>query len=280
METCMKTLVRFACALLPFATGCADIDFSYVEDATLPPVEVSDIGSNCETDDPVDEANARVHVEQVGDECVITGAVKVMAVAYEDVVSFLDDIGVDPSEFSRYSPANPEGTSWWTGGICWGEAGPDAEGAANEKCDYGPTVDARWRPVGDDAWLPNPELPTQATAEIGVTYVVGEPATLDAAGDPGLVYTTDGGSFPNGEVTFDHVSFFHAFEDAFFAENDVWSLLQARVTCPMSDIATFTAHEYQITFAAQTFAGGNIEGYSLLGGLFEWLGGGGDDEAI
>ena len=276
----MQTLARFAGALLlSLATGCADFDFSYVEDATLPPFEVKDIGSNCETDDPVDEENARVHVEQVGDECVITGAVKVMAVAYSDVVGFLDDMGVEPDEFVVYNDQDPEATSWWNGGICWLAAGPDEEGTMIEKCDYGPTVNAEWRLVGAETWSPDPEIPTAATAEIGVTYVVGEPKTLDDPGDPGLVYTTDGGSFPAGQVTFDHPAFFYAFENAFFSEADVWSVLHARTTVPMSEIATFTEHEYRITFAAQTWAAGNIEGYSVLGGLFGWLFGGGDEEA-
>ena len=270
----MKTLARFACALLlSLTTGCADLDFSYVEDATLPPVEVSDIGSNCETDDPVDESFARVHVEQVGDECVITGAVKVMAVAHSDVVSFLDDMGVEPNEFSRYNPGAPDATSWWNGGICWRAAVEDDEGSGIEKCDYGPTVDAQWRLVGEESWLPDPELPTAATAEIGVTYLVGEPKTLDAPGDadPGLIYSTNGDSFPAGQVELNHDVFFYTFEDAFFVEADIWSLLEARVTVPMSEIATFTEHEYRITFAAQTFAAGNVEGYSFLGGLFGWL---------
>jgi hypothetical protein len=153
-------------------------------------------------------------------------------------------------------------------------------GTPTEKCDYGPTVDAKWRLVGESAWSPDPDLPTGATAEITITYFVGEPKTLDEPNSktPGLSYTTNGASFPAGQVDLEHEEFFYTFQDSFFEEADVWSLLQARVSVPMADIATFTEHEYQITFASQTFVAGHVAQYSVLEAWMEWLFGGSDEE--
>jgi hypothetical protein len=252
------TMVRTACVLaLSTGTGCADIYFTYAEDALLP-VPIQDIGSECETDDPVDTEMARAHVEQDGDTCVITADVLVRAIEYQDVVDSLDGINVEEAE-------------WLDGGICWGEATEGDGTLPHEKCDYGPSIAATWRLVGEEAWLPDPEFPPQATADLAVSYYPGPLDTLDDIDerDPAMVFSTNGANFPGGVVSFDHPEFFDAFETA--VPDDLYSVVHARVEVPMTDIAAFAEHEYQMEFAYQMYVQGLIEGAPLFDGLFDWL---------
>lgn len=269
-----RTFARTACALaLSATTGCADFIFSYADDSDLPPFEVKDIGSDC-TGEPVDEELARGTIERVGDECVITGELAIQAIKHEDVIGFLEDIAVDHDDFSRGD------AEWALGGICWRAADEFDDGDAYEKCDYGPMVDAEWRPVGASDWSDNPELPDGATAEIAVAFH-SWPSTvsLDDAANvaPALVYETNGARFPEGDVYFEN-EFSTPFAEAFDAQLDLWSVLRARFTVPMADLGTFTQNEYRVFFAFQMYEQGAIDEQSLIALWINALFGGGDEE--
>jgi len=261
MKTFMDhTIVRIACALaLSTTAGCADFYFSYVEDSVLP-ILVKDIGSECETDDPVDTDIARAHVEQDGDVCVMTADVLVRAIEYADLEDSLKSIDLQSPD-----------TYWDHGGICWRPAAEEDEGAPYEKCDFGPNVQAEWRLVGEDAWSSDPDFPDQATAALEIAYYPGPVATLDdvSGASPAMVFTTSGQDFPFGPVTLDDSKFFDPFQDAVGpAEGDLYSVVHAHVEVPMSVIADFTEHEYRISFAYQMYVQGGVENESLLGLLF------------
>ena len=266
------TFARIACALaLSTTAGCADFTFSYVEDAVLE-IPVKDIGSACETDDPIDTDIARAHVEQEGDVCVITAAALVRAIEYADVEEGLDAVDLQD-----------EGTYWSKGGLCWRAADDADVNQAYEKCDYGPYVQAEWRLAGEDAWSSNPDFPDQATADLDIAYYPGPVATLDdLSGDalPALLFSTSGQSFPGGPVTFSHDKFFDPFQEAAGDQEDLYSAAHARVEVPMSVIADFSEHEYQITFKYQMYVQVAVTEESFWEIIVEsWFGGGDDDEA-
>jgi hypothetical protein len=269
METFMNhTFARAVCALaLSATTGCASFDFSYVEDAVLP-IVVQDVGSACETDDPVDTDLARVHVEQDGDMCVITGDALVRAIEYDDLAESLDTVDLQGDD-----------TYWDDGGICW-QAATDADaGKPYEKCDFRPYVQAEWRLVGEDAWSSNPDFPDQATVVLDIRYYpASSPGRVDEEGDglpPGMSFDTNGQEFPAGGVGLTHAGFWDPFQEAVGPDQeDLYSFVHARVEVPMSDIADFTEHEYKISFAYQMYVAGSVEHESLLELMFAGLFGG------
>jgi hypothetical protein len=265
METLMRsTIARTACVLaLSTGTGCADIYFTYAEDAALP-ILVQDVGSACETDDPVYTEIARVHVEQQGSECIITADALVRAIEYQDIVDSLNGVPLDQAE-------------WIDGGICW-RAAEEGDGTlAYEKCDYGPNVQASWRLAGDEDWLPDPQFPPNASADLSLSYYPGPAESLDdvSGQDPGMTFSTSGQTFPLGEVVFSSNEFYGPFEQA--VPDDLYSLAHARVDVPMSDIAEFTQHEYEIDFSYQMYVQGYVEKQSLFELLLDSLFGGGSD---
>jgi hypothetical protein len=255
---------RAACVLaLSTSPGCADVYFSYVEDASLPML-VQDVGTMCDGDD-VDEDIARVRVEQVGSDCVITADALVRVIEYQDVIDSLSGIALEDAD-------------WSDGGICTEPAQEDDVDEPWEKCDYGPMVTASWRPAGEDEWEPDPEFPAQATADIALSYYAGPVDSLDDVGgaDPALTFSTSGQTFPTGGVEPVHAEFFDAFADA--VPEDLYSVAHARVQVPMSDIAAFAEHEYRIEFAYQMYVQGVLQEQNMLELLFESLFGGGDQE--
>jgi hypothetical protein len=270
METFMnQTFARIACALaLSASTGCADFYFSYVEDAKLK-VPVEDIGSNCETDDPVDTDIARAHIEQDGDVCVMTADALVLAIEYADLEDAVDEI-TDLAEGQA---------EWPAGGICWRQAQSQDIGQAYEKCDFGPKVQAEWRLVGEEVYSPNPEFPDDATAWLEIAYYPGPVTTLDDVGGapPAITFGTSGQEFPNGTVGLNDSNFFDVFRNAVSQEQDVYSVVHAEVEVPMSVVADFTEHEYEITFAYQMYVQGVVLDQSFWEIFFESLFGGGEE---
>ena len=265
-----QTFARIACALaLSATTGCADFLFSSVEDAVLE-IPVQDIGSACETDDPIDTDTVRAHVEQEGDVCVITAAALVEAIDYADLKDDFDIVDLQD-----------ENTYWNKGGICWRPAEDSDAGQAYEKCDFGPYVQAQWRLVGEEAWSSNPDFPDQATAELDISYHPGPVATLDDISSealPALLFSTSGQSFPSGPVTYAHDAFFDPFVAATDDQENLYSAVHARVEVPMSVIAEFAEHEYVISFEYQTYVQVAVTEESFWEIMLEGLFGGGDDE--
>jgi hypothetical protein len=264
METFMNhTFARIGCALaLSSTTGCANLVFSYVQDSVLP-IVVQDVGSNCETDDPVDTDIARVHVEQEGDVCVITGdAVVLSTIEYADLEESFDAIDLQG-----------ENTRWTDGGFCWRPATDSDDGQPYEKCDFGPTVKAEWRRVGDDAWMSDPEFPAAGTADVEIAYHHGSIDKIEylVGLSRALAFSTTGANFPAGRVTLDDSEFFDRFNRSVDDEQDLDSVVHARVEVPMSVIAEFTEYEYRISFAYQMYVAGRVENESFWEIFFEGL---------
>jgi hypothetical protein len=265
METFMNdTFTRIACALaLSVTAGCADFYASSVETSEIP-ILVKDIGSECETDDPVDTEIARVHVEQRGDMCVIEAAALVQAIEYADLEDDFD--GIDLEGDNVY---------WEAGGICWRQADESDVDQAYEKCDYGPSVRADWRLAGEEAWSANSDFPNDATADLDISYYPGPMGTLDDVGGatPALFFSTNGDDFPGGPVTFAHNEFFDPFQEAAADQADLYSAVHAHVEVPMSVISEFTEHEYRISFAYQTYVQVAVTEQSFWEMVFGgWLG--------
>jgi hypothetical protein len=271
METFMNhTFARAVCAVaLSATTGCASFDFSYVEDSVLP-VLVQDVGSACETDDPVDPGHrpgprraARRPVRHHGRRAV-------RAIAYDDLAESLDT--VDSKGTTRIgtmgaSAGAPRPTPTWASRT------RNAISVPTSRRSGGSSARTRGRRIQTSRTGP-PSSWRSATTRVrsrgGSTKTASACRWLWAS--PRTERT-----FPREGVGFTHAAFWDPFQDAVGPdEEDLYSAVHAQVEVPMSDIAEFTEHEYRFSFAYQMYVAGSVEHESLLELMFEGLFGGGN----